>query len=84
VLDRPVADPILDAPRVVAGARQGVAAGVAEQDLPEQWVNAAKSVLLGALRRGAPQAINWSEMQDIVQMLDAFEEAMESKAARPH
>jgi hypothetical protein len=54
------------------------------QELPEQWINAANLVLLGALRRGAPQAINWSEMQDVVPLLDAFEAAMDSKTARRH
>ena len=51
------------------------------QELPEQWINAANLVLLGALRRLAPQAINWTEMQDLVPRLDAFEEAMASKTA---
>jgi len=54
------------------------------QDLPEQWVSAACLVLLGALRRWAPQAINWAEMQDVLPVLDAFEAAMDSKTARRH
>jgi hypothetical protein len=41
-------------------------------------------VLLGALRRWAPQAIDWTEIQDLVPVLDAFEEAMVSKTARRH
>jgi hypothetical protein len=43
------------------------------QELPEQWINAANLVLLGAPRRWAPQAINWTEMRDVVPVLDAFE-----------
>jgi hypothetical protein len=54
------------------------------QDLPEQWINAANLVLLSALRRRAPQAINWSEMQNIVPLLDAFEESMAGKTACRH
>jgi hypothetical protein len=54
------------------------------QALPEQWINAANLTLLAALRRSAPQAIDWTEMQDIVPTLDAFEEAMASKTARRH
>jgi hypothetical protein len=54
------------------------------QETPEQWVNAASLVLLSALRRRAPEAINWSEIGNIVLVLDAFEEAMASKTARRH
>jgi hypothetical protein len=32
------------------------------QALPEQWINAANLTLLTALRRSAPQAIDWTEM----------------------
>jgi len=57
---------------------------LARDDLPEQWVGAANLTLLGALRRLAPHAINWSGMQDVVPVLDAFEAAVESKTARRH
>jgi len=30
------------------------------------------------LRRWAPQAIHWTEIQDLVPVLDAFEEAMDA------
>jgi hypothetical protein len=33
---------------------------------PPGWVNTANLVLLGELRRRAPEAIDWTEMQDIV------------------
>jgi hypothetical protein len=54
------------------------------QEVPAQWVNAASLTLLSALRRWAPQAIDWTEMQDLVPVLDAFEAAMDSKTARRH
>ena len=54
------------------------------QELPEQWVSAASLVLLGALRRWAPHAIDWDSMQDVLPVLDAFEAAMDSKIARRH
>jgi len=54
------------------------------QDLPEQWINAASLTLLSALRRRAPQAIDWAGMGDVMPVLDAFEAAMESKTARRH
>jgi hypothetical protein len=51
---------------------------------PPGWVNTANLVLLGELRRRAPEAINWAGMPDVIPVLDAFEEAMESKTARRH
>jgi hypothetical protein len=52
----------------------------------EQWVSAVSLLLLGALRRCAPQAIDWAGLTDagIVNQLDAFEAAMDSKTARRH
>jgi hypothetical protein len=47
-------------------------------------MNAANLVLLGALRRWAPQAIDWSQMRDVVPVLDAFEVRIASKTARRH
>jgi hypothetical protein len=38
--------------------------------------------LLSALRRWAPHAIDWSGMQDIVPLLDAFKAAMDAKTSR--
>jgi hypothetical protein len=54
------------------------------RELPDQWVNAANLTLLGALRRWAPQAIDWSAMGDIVPVLDAFEAHMAAKTTRRH
>jgi hypothetical protein len=54
------------------------------QELPAQWVNASNLTLLSALRRGAPQAIHWDAMADVVPVLDAFEAAQESRMARQH
>jgi hypothetical protein len=54
------------------------------QEHSEQWVNAASLVLLGELRRRAPEAIDWTAMGDVVPMLDAFEAAIDSRAAHRH
>jgi len=54
------------------------------QQLPEQWISAANLTLLSALRRCAPEAIDWTAMGDIVPVLDAFEAHMDSKTARRH
>jgi len=40
--------------------------------------------LLAALRRRAPEAIDWAAMGDVVPLLDAFEAVMQSKTARRH
>jgi hypothetical protein len=45
------------------------------QDEPPGWVNTANLVLLGELRRRAPEAIDWTGMPDVVPVLDAFEAA---------
>jgi hypothetical protein len=45
------------------------------QDEPAGWVNTANLTLLGELRRRAPHAIDWTRMQDVVPLLDAFEAA---------
>jgi hypothetical protein len=44
------------------------------QDEPPGWVNTANLILLGALRRGAPEAIDWVGLTAarVVQILDAF------------
>jgi len=55
-----------------------------QESLPEQWINAAALTLLSALRRGAPQAIDWSAMGDVMPVLDAFEAHLEAKTARRH
>jgi hypothetical protein len=47
-------------------------------------VNTANLTLLGALRRRAPDAIDWAAMGDVVPVLDAFEAAMDSRIARRH
>jgi hypothetical protein len=54
------------------------------QDLPEQWIGAANLVLLGALRRRAPEAIDWAGFTaaGVVAQLDAFEAAQEAPARR--
>jgi hypothetical protein len=51
---------------------------------PPGWVNTANLVLLGELRRRAPEAIDWERLTDarVVQTLDAFEAAMDSSARR--
>jgi hypothetical protein len=56
------------------------------QDEPPGWANTANLVLLGALRRLAPHAIDWSGLTDagIVSQLDAFEAAQKSRSARRH
>jgi hypothetical protein len=54
------------------------------QDEPAGWVNTANLTLLAELRRRVPEAIDWAGMSDVVPLLDAFEAAMESKAARHH
>ena len=41
-------------------------------------------VLLGALRRWAPQSIDWTAMGDVVPVLDASEQHTEAKTARRH
>jgi hypothetical protein len=40
--------------------------------------------LLAELRRRATEAIDWTTMGDVVPLLDAFEAARESDAARQH
>ncbi len=45
------------------------------QDEPQHWVGTVNMTLLGELRRRAPQAIDWTGMQDLVPLLDAFEAA---------
>jgi hypothetical protein len=54
------------------------------QDLPEQWVSAADLVLLGELRRRAPEAIDWAGLTEagVVAELDAFEAAQEAAPRR--
>jgi hypothetical protein len=54
------------------------------QDEPTGWVNTANLVLLGELRRRAPEAIDWDGLTaaGIVQMLDAFEAAQEARTRR--
>jgi hypothetical protein len=54
------------------------------QDEPAGWT--ANLTLLGALRRRAPDAIDWGPLfaAGVVQMLDDFEAARESRAARRH
>jgi hypothetical protein len=59
------------------------------QDDPElwqRWVNAASLTLLAELRRRAPEAIDWERLAEagIVDMLDAFEAARDSRAAHQH
>jgi len=54
------------------------------QELPEQWINADNLVLLGALRRWAPHAIDWPAMGNIVPLLDAFEAAQDGRPMRRH
>jgi hypothetical protein len=53
---------------------------------PVGWVNTANLVLLGALRRAAPRAIDWAGLTaaGVVQMLDDFEAARASQTARHH
>jgi hypothetical protein len=45
------------------------------QNEPTGWVNTANLVLLGELRRRAPEAIDWAAMGDVIPVLDAFEAA---------
>jgi len=52
------------------------------QDEPAGWVNTANLVLLGELRRRAPEAIDWDAMADVVPVLDAFEAAMGERFRR--
>jgi hypothetical protein len=54
------------------------------RDVAEQWTNAAAVVLLGELRRRAPDAIDWDAMADVVPVVDAFEAHMASKSASRH
>ncbi len=51
---------------------------------PQLWVNTANLTLLAALRRRAPHAIDWAGTQDVVLVLDAFEAALDSRAAHRH
>jgi hypothetical protein len=53
---------------------------------PPGRVNTANLVLLGELRRRAPEAIDWGSLAaaGVVQMLDAFEAARASQTARHH
>ncbi len=44
---------------------------------PQLWVNTANLTLLAELRRRAPQAIDWTGMQDVVPLLDAFEATLD-------
>jgi hypothetical protein len=48
------------------------------------WVSAASLTLLAALRRRAPQVIDWTAMRDVVPLLDAFEGHMDSKNSLRH
>jgi hypothetical protein len=54
------------------------------QDKSPGWVNTANLVLLGELRRRAPHAIDWTAMGNVVPILDEFEAARASQAARHH
>jgi hypothetical protein len=56
------------------------------QDKPQQWVNTAILVLLGALVRRATEAIDWAALTaaGVVAQLDAFEAAQDGRAARRH
>jgi hypothetical protein len=40
--------------------------------------------VLSVPRRRAPEAIDWTGMRDIVPVLDAFEAALDSRAAGRH
>jgi hypothetical protein len=53
---------------------------------PQQWVNTANLLLLAELRRRAPEAIDWGPLfaAGVVQMLDDFEAAQESRSAHRH
>jgi len=55
-----------------------------DPELWERWVSAASLILLAALRRRAPEAIDWAGMPDVIPVLDAFEAHMEGKAALRH
>jgi hypothetical protein len=54
------------------------------QDEPIGWIETANLTLLGALRRRAPHAIDWTAMGDVVPLLDAFETWTGSRTARHH
>jgi hypothetical protein len=56
------------------------------QHHPEQWINTANLTLLGALRRRAPEAIDWEQLTaaGIISQLDAFEAAQGARPARRH
>jgi len=53
---------------------------------PVGWVNSANLTLLGALRRRAPEAIDWAQLTaaGVVAQLDAFEAARASQTAGHH
>jgi hypothetical protein len=53
---------------------------------PAGWVNTANLVLLGELCRRAPHAIDWEPLlaTGVVQMLDDFKAAQESRPALQH
>jgi hypothetical protein len=57
---------------------------VLNQDEPQQWVNAVNLTLPDALRRHAPEAIEWERPTAacVVAQLDAFEAAQEAPARR--
>jgi hypothetical protein len=66
-----MAEPILNAPRVVAGIGQGVPPDFELdliQDEPPGWVNIANLTLLAELRRRAPAAIDWT-VADVTPLL---------------
>jgi hypothetical protein len=51
------------------------------QDEPQGWVNTANLMLLGALRRHAPEAITLTDA-GVVAQLDAFETALATLVRR--
>jgi hypothetical protein len=55
-----------------------------DPELWERWVNAASLTLLAALRRRAPDSIDWAGMSDVIPILDEFEAARDSRAAHRH
>jgi len=54
-----------------------------DEEVYGSWVNAVNLMLLAELRRWAPDAIDWGALfaSGLIDMLDAFEAAMDSKAA---
>jgi hypothetical protein len=57
-----------------------------DAELWERWLSAASLILLGELRRRAPEAIDWTGLAaaGVVQMLDAFGAARASQTVRHH